>query len=32
MPGITPNISDEWPVSILRESWDIVGYDPRGVG
>lgn len=32
IPGINPNLSNEWPVSRLREMWDIIGYDPRGVG
>lgn len=32
MPGINPYLDLEWPVSRLSESWDIIGYDPRGVG
>lgn len=32
MPGINPWMDTDWPVTDLRESWDLVGYDPRGVG
>ncbi|BEM46483.1 alpha/beta fold hydrolase (plasmid) [Serratia marcescens] len=32
MPGINPGLHHDFAVSKLRESWDIVGYDPRGVG
>ncbi|WP_159565775.1 alpha/beta hydrolase [Budvicia diplopodorum] len=32
IPGINPLLSTDWPVNKLSESWDIVGYDPRGVG
>ncbi|EDH1237353.1 alpha/beta hydrolase [Salmonella enterica subsp. enterica] len=32
MPGINPWLDTDWPVNKLSESWDIVGYDPRGVG
>lgn len=32
LPGINPYISFDWPVTNLRESWDIIGFDPRGVG
>ncbi|HGA5440113.1 TPA: alpha/beta hydrolase [Salmonella enterica subsp. enterica serovar Eastbourne] len=30
--GINPWLDTDWPVNRLNESWDIVGYDPRGVG
>lgn len=30
--GINLSLDTDWPVTNLRESWDIVGYDPRGVG
>ncbi|HDD9400094.1 alpha/beta hydrolase [Escherichia coli] len=32
LPGINPYINFDWPVTNLRESWDIIGFDPRGVG
>jgi pimeloyl-ACP methyl ester carboxylesterase len=32
MPGIDPWLDIDWPVSKLSESWDVVGFDPRGVG
>ncbi|HCB9839942.1 TPA: alpha/beta hydrolase [Escherichia coli] len=31
-PGINPYIDFDWPVTNLRESWDIIGFDPRGIG
>ncbi|WP_455845865.1 alpha/beta fold hydrolase [Pantoea agglomerans] len=31
-PGINPTIASDPPASSLNEKWDIVGYDPRGVG
>ncbi|CAI2011908.1 alpha/beta fold hydrolase [Serratia entomophila] len=30
--GKKPSRDADWPVTNLRESWDIVRYDPRGVG
>ncbi|MGL5600227.1 MAG: alpha/beta fold hydrolase [Silvania sp.] len=30
--GINRDLYSDWPVSALGESWDIVRYDPRGVG
>lgn len=32
LPGINPYISNDNTVSKLRETYDIIGYDPRGVG
>ncbi|MCV5360408.1 alpha/beta hydrolase, partial [Escherichia coli] len=32
LPGINPYINFDWPVTNLRESWDLIGFDPRGVG
>lgn len=32
LPCINPYINFDWPVTNLRESWDIIGFDPRGVG
>lgn len=32
LPGINPFISDDDTVAKLTQSYDIVGYDPRGVG
>ena len=28
LPGINPYINFDWPVTNLRESWDIIGFDP----
>lgn len=32
MPGINPWLDKDWPVNKINEAWDVVGYDPRGVG
>ncbi|PVZ86645.1 alpha/beta hydrolase [Serratia sp. S1B] len=32
LPGINPQIADQGAAWKLRQSYDIIGYDPRGVG
>ncbi|CAI0806616.1 alpha/beta hydrolase [Serratia entomophila] len=32
LPGINPQLADDARVARLRKSYDIIGYDPRGVG
>ncbi|XIF03015.1 hypothetical protein ACF0H2_07395 [Serratia marcescens] len=32
LPGINPYLGNDAHVARLRKSYDIIGYDPRGVG
>ena len=32
LPGINPYLGNDGHVAGLRKSYDIIGYDPRGVG